>query len=170
MTALATTFRLLANTDNESAATVLISALDSSQREFREHALAAILDRKSHTAKLILLRRWPELSERWKQQIADRPGWLSRAIRAAIVNREPGLFDIACSAAVFTRDYEAVPHLVNAAIDPTHRSAAAAATATLELAEHLADELAAPRDYRIRRDPQLQRAQIVPALEHALEH
>src|SRR6478672_770721 len=144
MTALATTFRLLANTDNESAATVLISALDSSQREFREHALAAILDRKSHTAELILLRRWPELSERWKQQIADRPGWLSRAIRAAIVNGEPALFEIGCSAAVITRDYEAVPHLVTATLDLSHGSRAAAATAALELAEQLAEELAAP--------------------------
>ncbi|HEY2411608.1 MAG TPA: HEAT repeat domain-containing protein [Pirellulaceae bacterium] len=170
MTALATTFRLLANTDNESATSVLIAALDSSHREVRDEALTAILERKSHTAELVLLRRWPELSERWKQQIADRPGWLFRAIRAAIVNGEPALFDIACSAAVFTRDYEAVPHLATAAIDRSHRSAAIAATAVLELAEQLAEELAAPRDYRSRRDPQLQRAQIIPALENAIEH
>jgi HEAT repeat protein len=170
MATLDITFRLLANTANESATALLIAALDSSQREVRDHALEAILARKSHAAELVLLRRWPELSERWRQQIADRPGWLSRAIRAAIVNGEQALFEIGCSAAVFTRDYESVPHSVTAAIDPSHRSAAIAATAALELAEQLAEELAAPRDYRSRRDPQLQRAQIIPALEKAIEH
>jgi HEAT repeat protein len=170
MTALATTFRLLTNTSNESATVALIGALDSSQREVRDEALGAILQRKSHSAELVLLRRWPELSEWWKQQIADRPGWLSRAIRAALVNGEPALFDIACSAAVFTRDYESVPYLVAAAIDPSNQSAAVAATATLELAEQLAEELAAPRDYRLRRDPQLQRTQIMPALENSIQH
>lgn len=169
MTALATTFRLLAKSNNESAAAVLISALDSSQRDVRDDALGAILERKSQTAELVLLCRWAELSERWKQQIADRPGWLSRAIRAAVVNGEPALFEIGCSAAVFTRDYDAVPHLVTAAIDPNHGSTEVAAMATLELAEQLAEELAAPRDYRSRRDPQLLRVQIIQALEHAIE-
>jgi HEAT repeat protein len=169
MTALDTTFRLLASAANESATAVLLAALDSSQREVRDESLRAILDRKSHSAELVLLRRWSELSERWKQQIADRPGWFSRAIRAALVNGETTLFDTACSAAVFTRDYESVPHLVTAAVDPSHQSAAIAATATLEIAEQLAEELASPRDYRIRRDPQLQRTQILSALESAIE-
>src|SRR6185369_13978497 len=135
MAALSTTFRLLANIGNESAVAILLGALNSSLREVREEALAAILVRKSQTAELVLLRRWPELSERWKQQIADHPGWLSRAIRAAIVNRERSLFDTACSAAVFTRDYDAIPHLAEAAVDGTNLFAAIAASATLELAE-----------------------------------
>jgi len=169
MAALDTTFHLLANSPNESATGVLIAALDSSQREVREQTLGAIINRKSYTAELALLRRWPELSERWKYKISDRPGWLSRAVRAAIVNGEPALFEIGCSAAVTTRDYEAVPHLVAAAIDSGHGGRRLAATAVLELAEQLAEELAAPRDYRSRRDPQLQRAQIIPPLEHAIE-
>jgi len=170
MSALATTFRLLANTANESAVNVLIAGLNASQREVREQSLKATLDRRSQAAEFVLLRRWPELSERWKQQIADRPGWLSRAIRAALVNRERSLFEIACTAAVVTRDYDAIPYLVGAAIDPTNILAAGAATATLELAEQLADEIASPRDYRFRRDPKLQRDHAIIALEQATEH
>ncbi len=170
MTGPATTFRLLANTDNESAVSVLIAALDASQREVRDQALTAILQRQSQTAELFLLRRWTELSERWKQQIAERPGWLSRAIRAAIVNRERSLFETACAAAVFTRDYDAIPYLVAAAVDPMTGPAASAATATLELCEQLAEELSAPRDYRFRRDPQLQRTHAIIALEQAAQH
>lgn len=170
MAALATTFRLLAKTDNESAVNVLVAGLNSSQREVREQALTAILDRQSPTTELLLLRRWPELSERWKQQIAERPGWLSRAIRAAIVNRERSLFEIACTAAVVTRDYEAIPYLVSSAVDPMNILATSAATATLELAEQLADEIVSPRDYRSRRDPKVQRDHAIVALEQATEH
>lgn len=170
MASLASTFNLLAKTDNEAAASVLIGALDASQREIRELALGAVLDRKHQTTELNILRRWPDLSERWKQQIADRPGWLSRAIRAVVVNREPVLFQSACAAAVYTRDYESVSPLVAAAIDPTNFYSDGAAITTLELAERLADELASPRDYRLRRDPQLQRGHVLVALEKATEH
>ena len=39
----------------------IVAALDASQREVREHALTAILNRPCQTAELLLLRRWPEL-------------------------------------------------------------------------------------------------------------
>ena len=77
MPGLATTFDVLTNTANDSSAAVLVSALDASQREVRDLALTALLARRNATAELNVLRRWPELSQRWKQQIADRPGWLS---------------------------------------------------------------------------------------------
>src|SRR3569623_1052650 len=99
MAGLATTFDFLANTDNEAAAPVLVAALDAAQREVRDLALTALLARRNAAAELNVLRRWPELSPRLQQ--------------------------------------------------------------------HLADEIAAPRDYRIRRDPQLQRNHLMGALEKA---
>src|SRR5205823_5370449 len=109
MAGLATTFDRLANTDNEAAAATLMAGLDASQREVRDLALTALLARRNAAAELNVLRRWPDLSLRWKQQIAERPGWLSSAIRTAVVNRDRKLYECGCSAAVFTRDYDSIP-------------------------------------------------------------
>src|SRR5262245_41008390 len=167
MPGLPTTFDLLANTPNETAAAVLVAGLDASQREVRDLALTALLARRSATAELNVLRRWNDMALRWKNQIADRPGWLSAAIRAAVVNRDPKLYDCGCSAAVFTRDYDSIPVLVTAASDRSNPYCAKAAATALELAELLAEELAGPRDYRVRRDPQLQRNHVIASLERA---
>lgn len=167
MPGLATTFDLLANTGNEAANAVLVTALDASQREVRDLALTALLARRNAAAELNVLRRWADMSVRWKQQIADRPGWLSAAIRTALVNREPKLYECGCAAAIFTRDYDSIPVLAAAASDRSNPYAGQAAAATLELAELLAEELASPRDYRIRRDPQLQRNHVLATLERA---
>src|SRR3954447_21085959 len=109
MPGLATTFDLLSNTGNEAANAVLVTALDASQREVRDVALTALLSRRNAAAELNVLRRWADMSLRWKQQIAERPGWLSAAIRAALVNREPKLYECGCAAAIFTRDYDSIP-------------------------------------------------------------
>lgn len=169
MGSLATTFNLLSNSANEAATAVLVAALDASQRDVRDYALTAVLDRGTPAAELMMLRRWTSLSERWKQQIADRPGWLSNAIRATIFHRDPQLFGLACSAATFTRDYEAIPYLIAVATDKDNPFINQATTTTLELAELLADELTNPRDYRIRRDPRLVRDFVITSLEKATE-
>src|SRR5262245_34878795 len=167
MPGLATTFDLLANTDNEAAATVLVTGLDASQREVRDLALTALLARRNSAAELNVLRRWSDVSLRWKQQVAERPGWLSSAIRTALVNRDPKLYECGCAAAIFTRDYDSIPMLVTAASDRANPYVAQAAAATLELAELLTEELTSPRDYRIRRDPQLTRNHVLASLERA---
>jgi HEAT repeat protein len=170
MASLAQTFKFLADTDNDAASPLLLAALDASQRDIRDYALSAVLDRGNQGAELTILRRWPTLSDRWKQQIADRPLWLSNAIRAVVVNRDQGLFESACSAATFTRDYEAIPLLVSVAIDGPKSLITQAATAVLELTELLADEIYSPRDYRIRRDPRLIRDHVLVGLEKIIEH
>src|SRR4051812_33091737 len=109
MPGLATTFELLANSANEAASAVLLEALDASQRDIRDLALPALLTRHSASAELNVLRRWPDLSSRWKDQIAQRVGWLSGAIRTVILSRDAHHFESACSAAVFTRDYDLIP-------------------------------------------------------------
>src|SRR5262245_57687513 len=167
MPGLPTTFDLLANTPNESASAVLVAGLDASPREVRALALVALLARRNASAELNVLRRWNDMALRWKNQIAERPGWLSAAIRTAVTNRDPKLYECACAAAVFTRDYDSIAALVTAASDRANPYCAKAGAATLELAELLAEELAGPRDYRIRRDPQLQRNHVIASLERA---
>jgi HEAT repeat protein len=168
MPGLSTTFDLLGRTENEAAIAVLVAGLDAVQREVRDLALTALLNRRCATAELHVLRRWNELPHRWHLQIADRLGWLSGAIRTALVNREASLFASACAAAIFTRDYDAIPLLASAVGDKNTALADQAAAAALELAELLADELASPRDYRIRRDPQVQRQYVLASLEAAV--
>jgi HEAT repeat protein len=164
---LTTTFQLLGETDNEAAAPLLVTALDASQRQIRDQALTALLNRRNSSAELNVLRRWNDMSMRWKTQVAERLGWLSGAIRKAVLNRDARLYECGCAAAVFTRDYDLIPVLVSAATDPANPQAQLATAAVLELAELLAEELATPRDYRIRRDPQLQRNHVLPSLEQA---
>jgi HEAT repeat protein len=169
MNPLAATLKLLANNNNDCATAVLIAALDASQRDIRDLALAALLDRGGPAAELHILRQWPNLSERWRQQVADRTDWLSASIRGAIVNRDPTLFVTACSAAVATRNYEAIPHLAVVAADAISPFAARAATTALELTDLFNEELNSPRDYRVRRDPQLLRAHVLVALERVMD-
>jgi hypothetical protein len=164
---IALTCDLLGNTENDAAAAVLLAALDASQREIRDAALTALLRRRSSTAELNILGRWNDLSLRWKTQIAERTGWLSGAIQKAVLTRDARLYECACAAAVFTRDYDLIPVFVQAASQRANPYAARAAATTLELAELLSEELAAPRDYRIRRDPQLQRQHVLSCLERA---
>lgn len=168
MGGLATTFALLERTDNESAIAVLLAGLESSLREVQDRCLTSLLKQRHRGAALHLLRHWDRLSSRWKQQIAERTGWMTSAIQAALTHGEPALVQAACAAAVCTRDYEAFPRLVAVAGDPHHPHQGAAAAAALELCELLAEELAAPRDYRIRRDPQLQRQYVLVVLENSV--
>src|SRR5262245_52338321 len=109
MTSLAATMTVLANTDNESAATVLLAALDSSQREIRDEALTAVLARHDEAAQRRILSRWNDLSARWKGQIAHRVGWLSGPIRQAIGSPDRHLQECALGAAIYTRDYDLIP-------------------------------------------------------------
>ncbi|HEX5106060.1 MAG TPA: HEAT repeat domain-containing protein, partial [Pirellulaceae bacterium] len=161
------TFELLASTANEAAVPVLVVALDSSQGDIRELAFSALLRRHSLAAEGEILRQWDSLCDRWKGQIAARDGWISGAIRQALLRSDPEHYERGCAAAVFTRDYDLIPVLVAAAENKTSPHQTHAAATVLELAELLADELAAPRDYRVRRDPRLQRQHLIGSLERA---
>jgi HEAT repeat protein len=162
---LETTLRALATTDNDSAVALLLAALDLPDNVVRDGAMQALLLRQSNVAAAEVLRRWDQLPDRWKSQIAQRGDWLAGAIRKALLDVHDDLHRIGCEAAVHTRDYDVIPLLVTAATEGATKHADRAAQTVLLLAEQLADELAAPRDYRLRRDPQMQRAHVLVSLE-----
>jgi HEAT repeat protein len=162
---LETTLATLAATDNESAVALLLAALDLPDHAVRDRALQALLLRQSSVAAAEVLRRWDQLPDRWKSQIAQRGDWLAGAVRKALLDVHDDLHRIGCEAAVQTRDYDVIPLLVTAATEGATTHADRAAQTALQLAEQLAEELAAPRDYRVRRDPQLQRAHVLVSLE-----
>ncbi len=162
---LETTLTTLAATDNDSAVALLLAALDLPDNVVRDGAMQALLLRQSNVAAAEVLRRWDQLPDRWKTQIAQRGDWLAGAIRKALLDVHDDLHRIGCEAAVHTRDYDVIPLLVTAATEGATKHADRAVQTVLLLAEQLADELAGPRDYRFRRDPQMQRAHVLVSLE-----
>jgi HEAT repeat protein len=162
---LAATFDLLATTPNQAAVPVLVAALDAPRQELRDQALDALLRRRSPPAELEILSRWKSLTQRWKTRVADCFGWLSGAIRQSLLHGDSEHYQCACQAAIDTRDYDQIPLLVAAAENKSHPHSPLATATVLELAELLAEELNGPRDYRIRRDPALQRQHVLGSLE-----
>jgi hypothetical protein len=146
----------------------VLRALDASDRIVRDAALRAILHRNHLLAKEEVLRRWKHLPEHSRQIIAERPGWLVPALKSAVLGFDSALGEAACDAALVVHELEAIPALAAAAVDGGNPVADRAATTLVALAEILHDALAAPRDYRDRRDPQQLRAFVLPALEREL--
>ncbi len=174
MSGLANTLHYLAETENEAAVPVLLAALHTHDRRRPKQALQALLHRSSVLAEMEVLTRWHEWPEPMRQLVAEKPGWLSGVIHTALAqNRDSAeaeqLFRNACDAALAARDYDQIPALATAAADGKNRWRSQAADAVLLLAEMLYEELHAPRDYRVRRDPQLQRASLLSSLERMVD-
>ena len=175
MSGLASTLHYLAETANEAAVPVLLAALHTHDRRRPKQALQALLHRASPAAEMDVLKHWHEWPAAMRQLVAEKPDWLSAAVHLALARAGDSatrdsadaeqLFRNACDAALVTRDYDHIPALATAAADLKNRWGAQAAEVALLLAEMLSDELQAPRDYRVRRDPQLQRANVLPSLE-----
>lgn len=169
MAGLATTLQRLGETENEAAVPVLLAALRAADRHLHERALKSLLQRKSAVAESDVLSCWHDLSPRLRSLVAEKPGWLSGAIHSALGSGTPQLVRNACEAALETRDYDQIPALAAAAIDSKNCCQRRAGDVVLLLAEMLFDELHLPRDYRVRRDPQLQRSSLLPSLERMVD-
>lgn len=162
---LSATYEVLGTTANEACVPVLLAALDASQPVLKDNALTALLNRRNPAAEGEILQRWNALPLRWQCQVRERAGWLSGAIRLAIVGADSQLYDNGCAAAVFTRDYDLIPAFIEAAEERSNPFRARASETALELVELLAEEAFGPRDYRIRRDLALQRQHALISLE-----
>ena len=167
--ALATTFRVLAKTDNEAAVRVLTAGLDSPHAEIQEGSLQAILTRRNPTGARELLRRLHTLPQRWKEIIRQNHGRMTRTLRDALLGVDIQMFINGCRAAIWFREYDLIPALLNLLEDPRRQHADPAGETLLELTGQLYEELAAPRDYSSRRDPQLVRQHVVGSLEASVK-
>jgi HEAT repeat protein len=162
------TIEVLISTGNEAAVEVLLPALDATHRSIQERALKALLERWSAQGQREILRRWNTFDERLKSIAAERPGRLHDALREAILGNDPRLFANACDAVLWMKEYDLLPALLTATEDRANPLGEDAAQTMLSLTEILYEELAAPRDYRIRRDPQLIRQHLLAKLEQAV--
>ncbi|HEX3656018.1 MAG TPA: HEAT repeat domain-containing protein [Pirellulales bacterium] len=167
---LATTLDVLAKTTNEAAVEVLIPALDSPRREIQEAALQAILTRRNVAGQREIIRRLHTVDEHWKTIISDNRGRMSQALRDAVLDSDPQLVHNANQAILWFQEYDLIPTLVTAAEDESNPHAQLAAETLLSLCEQLYEELASPRDYHLRRDPQLVRRNVILGLEESTKH
>ena len=162
---LSRTFEVLGQTRNDAAVRVLVPALDSSRDAIQGGALRTLLRRRSLVGGGEILSRLPTMNDRCKRILRRSHGRLTGSLRDALLGTDRQLCLNACQATVLFREYDLVPVLLNLLEDRTLQHDDLAADALMNLAEQLYKELAGPRDYNDRRDPQMIRVQVVASLE-----
>ncbi len=166
---LQTTFNLLANTPNEASAELLLPALDSFETVIQEGALTALLNRRSVAGQHELLKRLHRVNDRWRKILHDNRGRMSRGVRDALLSGDEQLFRNGCQAAVWFAEFDLMPALITVVEDSSSPHGRLAAETLLTLARDLFGELAAPRHYADRRDPQLARTHCLNVLESSVQ-
>lgn len=167
-TGLDATFNLLSTTPNEAAAPVLISALDSENSEIRKFAAQGLLQRNSRRGEKAILHRLHENDPQWRSILREYPGRMTTALRDAVVGDNPQNFENACRAILWLREFQIATTLVTVMEDPKSHFVDGAAQTLLGLARILYEELARPRDYSVRRDPQNERRKLLAPIEASL--
>ena len=165
---LSATFQKLAETANEAALPLLVAALDATERGIQNQAFRALLARGGDLAAGAVIGRWNTLSCHWRSEAAERPEWLHSAVREALVGKDEFAHRRACAAAIAGRDYDLAQSLISFVEKRETPFGERSAATLVNLLERLSEEIAAPRDYRNRRDPLLARAHILGCLERAV--
>lgn len=164
------TLRVLAASTNEATVPVLVAALDCEDYRVRDGVLPILLQRRSAEAENEILLRWPKFSRHWKQLVIRREDWLTPAVRRALLGDNASHASLACTAAMELEDYDLIPILVAVMGSKNSSLTDHAAEALLSLTERLAEDVAGPRDYRNRKDPQLQRSHALGSLEKGVQN
>ncbi|MGC4006721.1 MAG: HEAT repeat domain-containing protein [Pirellulales bacterium] len=165
---ISTTFALLAETSNEAADALLASALESKDARIRDAALGAVLTRHSPECHRRLIEKLHEFDQTWRERIAAQHERLSSAVRECVLSKTEQTCKNACEAILWFRDYDLLQTLLNAAEDQSNPHRKHVAETLTRLIEHFYEELAGPRDYARRRDPQRMRDYFIGLLETSL--
>jgi HEAT repeat protein len=162
---LKTTFEVLGKTHNDAASAALLPCLDSQHAQIQDQAIRAIMERRSPQGQREILARWHSMSERWRAIVEERPNRMEEALHESVQSFDAQKCHNACSAILALHEYELMPALLAAVETPGFPHVEQTAQTALALAAELYDELAGPRDYSIRRDPQVVRRNMVQSLE-----
>lgn len=165
---LETTFRVLTQAGSQTADRQLLSALESPERRIQEGALLSLLNRRVSQGPSELIRRWSQLSARWKSLIVRKAGRCSAAVREAVLSNDAAVCTNGCAAGIALREYDLVPDLINNIENIDHPQRELLIDTLMGLIESLYDELAGRRDYRIRRDPHQVRQHVLHHLEESM--
>jgi len=167
---LSTTFQVLAQTGNEAAVRVLVPALDAPDGRIRAEAVRALLLRRSGPGGPEILRRLDEFDDACREVVRARPGRLGGALRDALLGSDAEMCRKAAQAAVWFREYDLVPALLNLVEGGEPARADLACRTILELCRALCQALADQGDPADRRDPHLIRNHILTSLEDSVRH
>jgi hypothetical protein len=163
--ALATTFQILRETDNEAASRVLIPALDGRFSGIRDRALETLLKRRNSLGHLEILRRLHTLDEPWRRTVQANHSRMLPALREAVISSDCQLCINGCNAAVSFRQYDLVPAILIALENPANPNAAVVSEALLGLTAQICEAITAAPEDADRREAQAIRRRVVAALE-----
>jgi hypothetical protein len=166
---LATTFRVLSKTPNDSAVNILLPALDSVEQLIQDEALAALLVRRNPAGHSEILRRIPSLSQRWCSIIRKHAGRLTGAMRNAVLGSEENLSTNAFHAAVMFSDYDLIPTLLTTLSDAPKPKADLATESLMQLIALLYNEISHPGDQNTRHDIHQVHKRVVTCLEASVQ-
>ncbi len=109
------TFRLLAETPNETADQLLLAALAATYPDVRDAALHAVLGRHTPACHRWLIEHWHQFSPDWHKQLSERQELLSQAVRDAVLNPDPQICANGCQALLAFRNYDQLSILLSVA-------------------------------------------------------
>ncbi len=167
-TALNTTFRFLAKTENESAVEVLVKGLDCLHSPSQHGALSALLDRRTPDGHREIFRRLPTFDESCREIINERPERLVAAVSDAVRQADTKGSKSACEAIITFKLFDALPALVEVLAEPEGRHTDLLATTILRLTEAYYAELSgADENHPSRKNQDVLRQRITASLESA---
>ncbi len=144
-------------------------ALTHPSPPIRLGALRAVLERACLPGQKWAVENLHTFGESGRTIVRDYRGTMTFALRDAVLAADHQTCKNGCDLTLEFREYELFPALINASEDETNANRALTAHTLLQLAEHLYDELAAPRNPNARRNPQKVRDNVVAALELSIQ-
>jgi HEAT repeat protein len=162
---------VLANTPNQAAVPVLISALNSRHSEIRLGAIRSLVLRRSTDGHAEIIRRFPNFRELEQMALAEAlhhsTHYMKAALRDAVLAEHTELCESACRLIVLGRVYDMLPTLVKAAENRSHRHTDQAAATMVQLAQLMHQEISGESHERTC-DPFFMRRQVLMSLERSL--
>ena len=111
-TPISLTFEVLANSRNESANEMLVSAFQQGSGTIYSESVKTILARRNKGAHLVVLSRWHEMAEPERQTVIEARGRIAGALRDAVLADDAVLFGNACQVIELMAEYDLIPNLV----------------------------------------------------------
>jgi HEAT repeat protein len=171
------TCEVLASTRNRAVLPTLAAALRSSSASVRGDAIRAIVRRHDSESHRVLIAHFDNLQEGERTTLREihraMPHHMARALKAAVLGRDPKLCKHACQIIALCDDYDLFPALVEAAENRKLPGSSDAIASLLQLASDLDAELASwhgehPAGKGHSRDPSFARRHVLAALERSL--
>jgi HEAT repeats len=169
--ALDKTWNILTNSPNRAAVAVLLTALKSRHLEIRLGAIRCLVLRRSAEGQTEVIRRFASFSDVEQAAVADAvlhsTHHMKSALHDAVLDERLDLCESACHIILLGKVYDALPTLVKAAENRSHRHSDQAAATLVQLAGVLHHEISGESHERTC-DPFFMRRQLLISLERSL--